>query len=184
MTLPAILFKFLRDSIRETRTGSTSKKGRCIPNGRLISNILVENGLMDDLLISGLTKELIKDASKILWGKNFKSMGLISKVVRPYFIPSKDDICGMRILVDKFPIFTKIDPLKVMEYYVESCLKYVIDPLVDPFNLPETYLDVHGKRKKESREEGSSRPQKKKKRLLLFWMKMRCLSVSAINQYF
>lgn len=36
--------------------------------------------------------------------------------------------------------------------------------MVVPFNLPETYLDVHGKRKKESRGEGSSTPQKKKKK--------------------
>lgn len=83
MELPSILLKFLRDSIRETRTRSTSKKGRYIPNGRLISNILVENGLVDDLLISGLTEELVKDAGKIFWGKNLKSMGLTSKVVRP-----------------------------------------------------------------------------------------------------
>ena len=61
LALPAILFKFLRDSIRETRTGTTSKKGRFIPNGRLISDLLVENGLVDDLLISGLTEELVKD---------------------------------------------------------------------------------------------------------------------------
>lgn len=37
-------------------------------------------------------------------------------------------------------------------------------PLVDPFNLPETYPGVHGKRNKESREEGSLRPQEKKKK--------------------
>lgn len=35
LALPAILFKFFRDSIRETRTGCTSKKGRFIPNERL-----------------------------------------------------------------------------------------------------------------------------------------------------
>lgn len=34
---------------------------------------------------------------------------------------------------------------------------------MDRFNLPETYPDVHGKRKKEFRGEGSSRAQKKKK---------------------
>lgn len=65
MELSAVLFKFLKDSIRETKTGSTSKKGRYIPNGRLISDILVENGLVDELLISGLTEELVKDAGKI-----------------------------------------------------------------------------------------------------------------------
>lgn len=44
--------------------------------------------------------------------------------------------------------------------YLESCMRGGIGPMVDPFNLLETYLDIHGKRKKESRGEGSSRPQK------------------------
>lgn len=101
-------------------------------------------------------------------GKNLKSMGIISKVVRPNFIPSKDDICEIRIPVDNFPIFTKIDPPEVMAYYMESCLKDGVEPLVDPFNLPETYSDFHRKRKNDSREEGSSRPQKKKKVVVFF----------------
>lgn len=86
-------------------------------------------------------------------GKNPKSMGLISKVVRPDFIPSKDDICGTRNLVDNFLIFTMIDPLEILMAYLESCQKDGIDQMVDPFNLPETYSNVHGKRKKESRGE-------------------------------
>lgn len=72
-------------------------------------------------------------------------MGLISKVVRPCLIPSKDDIHWMRIPNDNFLIFTKIDPLEVLKYYLENCLKDGIDPLVDPFNLLETYPDIHGK---------------------------------------
>lgn len=40
--------------------------------------------------------------------------------------------------------------------------------MVDPFNIPETYHDVHEKRKKESEGEGSSRPYKKKKKADVF----------------
>lgn len=47
--------------------------------------------------------------------------------------------------------------------YLESCLKDGIESLVDPFNLSETYHDVHGKSKKEFKGERSSRAQKKKK---------------------
>ncbi|KAI5436480.1 hypothetical protein KIW84_022830 [Lathyrus oleraceus] len=63
----SILFKFLRDSIRESVTGGSSKKSKSnfIPNGRLISDILVENGMVDDLLVSGLTNELVKGVEKI-----------------------------------------------------------------------------------------------------------------------
>lgn len=123
LELLEIMFKFLRDSIRETRTGSTSKKGRFIPNGRLISDILVKNSLVDDLLGSGLTGELVKEVGKTFWEKNLKRMGLISKIVRPYFIPSKDYICGMRIPVDNFSTFSKIDPPKVLEYHLKRCIK-------------------------------------------------------------
>lgn len=167
LTSPSILFKFMRDSIRESRTGGSSnkRKSKFIPNGRIISDLLVENGLVDDLIVGGLTDELVKDVGKIFWGKNLNIIGLIYKVVRPYFIPLKDDICRMRILVDNFPIFTKIDPPEILMNYLESCLKDGIDSMVDPFNLEDTYPDVYGKRKKESKEEGSSRPQKKKKKV-------------------
>lgn len=47
--------------------------------------------------------------------------------------------------------------------YIKSCLKDGIDPLVDPFHLPETYPNVHGKIKKKFIGKGSSRAQKKKK---------------------
>lgn len=67
LELPSILFKFMRDSIRESIIGSYSKKGKgnFIPNGSLISDILVENGLVDDLLVSGLTNELVKESGKV-----------------------------------------------------------------------------------------------------------------------
>lgn len=65
--LSSLIFKFIRNSIRESRTGGSSKKARrkFIPNGRLISDILVESGVVDDLLVSGFIKELVKDARKV-----------------------------------------------------------------------------------------------------------------------
>lgn len=100
----------------------------------------------------------MKNAGKVLWEKNLKSMGLISRIERPNFILSKDNICGTRSLVDNYPIFTKIEPLEVLMAYLKSRLTDGIDPMVDPFNLYETYPDIHGKRKKESIREVSSSP--------------------------
>lgn len=150
LELPTFLFKFLRDSIRETRTGSSSKKGNFISNRRLISDILVENALVENLTISGLTVDLVKNAGKVFWVKNLKSMCLISKVSKPYYLPTKEDICGTRIPVDNFSILTKIDPQDVLAYYLDSCVKEGIDPLVDPFDLPDTFPDAYGKRKKDA----------------------------------
>ena len=79
--LPSLMFKFIKDSIRESKTGGSSKKARSkfIPNGILISDILAESDVMGDLLVNRLTEELVKDTRKVFWGKNPKSMGLISK---------------------------------------------------------------------------------------------------------
>lgn len=90
-------------------------------------------------------------------------MGIISRNQRPNLILSKDDICGTRNPIDDYPIFTKVDPPQVLMAYLESCLKDGLGLLVDPFNLPETCPNVHGKRKKEFKGEGSSRAQKKTK---------------------
>lgn len=96
-------------------------------------------------------------------GKEFEKYGLISKFQRPEIILTKDDICATRKPISDYPIFTKVDPPQVLMDYLESCLKDGINPLVDPFNLPETYPDAYGKRKKGFRGEGSSRAQKNKK---------------------
>ncbi|KAI5383528.1 hypothetical protein KIW84_070782 [Lathyrus oleraceus] len=71
--LPSLLFKFIRDSIIEYRTGGSFKKSRSkfIPNGRLILDILVESGVVE----SGLIEELVIDAGKVFWGKNMKING-------------------------------------------------------------------------------------------------------------
>lgn len=90
-------------------------------------------------------------------------MDLISIIQMPNFILSKDDICGTRNPIDNYSIFTKIDPPEVLMAYLESCLRDGIDPMVDPFNLPESYPNIHGKRKKELRGEGSFMPQKNAK---------------------
>lgn len=139
--LPSLLFKFINSSIRESITGGSSNKARSkfISNVRLFSDVLVESGMMDDLLVSGLTKELVKDVGKVFWGKNLKSMGLISKFQRLEIVLTKDDIRGTRNPIDDYPIFAKVDSPKVLMAYLESCLKDGVDPLVDTFNLPKTY---------------------------------------------
>lgn len=75
--LSSIFFKFMRDSIKESITGGSLKKNKSksIPNGRLIFYILVENGLVDDLLVSGLTDEFMKDDGKIFWGEESQEHG-------------------------------------------------------------------------------------------------------------
>lgn len=48
LNLPALLFKYLRDSVRDTRNNMKPKT--YIPLGRLISDVLIESGLIDHLI--------------------------------------------------------------------------------------------------------------------------------------
>lgn len=62
----------------------------------------------------------------------------LQSVVDKNIPPSKGEINGSSIPPD-YHIFTKIDPPKVLAYYLERCLEDNIDPFVDPLNLPDDY---------------------------------------------
>lgn len=71
-------------------------------------------------------------------------MRLITKISKPKHITSKEYICCIRIPLKNYPTFTKINPPEVLAFYMESRIKDNVDPLVDPFDLPDDYPDVHG----------------------------------------
>lgn len=64
LNLPALLFKYLRDSIRDTR--NNMKPRTYIPLGRLISNVLIESGLVDHLIRHNLMEDVIVDTGRPL----------------------------------------------------------------------------------------------------------------------
>ena len=65
MNLPLILFKYLREMVKETRDG-TSKPRKWIPLGRLISDVLFESKLVQTLIDIGLKNKLILTLGKPL----------------------------------------------------------------------------------------------------------------------
>lgn len=73
LNLPALLFKHLRDSIRDTRN--------YIPLGRLISDVLIESVLVDHLISHNLMEDVTVDTGKPLNSQNLKSMGIIERVL-------------------------------------------------------------------------------------------------------
>ena len=76
--LPSILFYYLRDSIPKTRT--TANEGKkvptCIPFGRLLSDIFVENGLVAFLEEAQFTQDLQASVGEVLNARNLKNMGI------------------------------------------------------------------------------------------------------------
>lgn len=82
MNLPPILFKYLRELVKETRDESPKPK-KWIPLGRLIPNILFERNLVQTLIEVGLIKEVEFDIRKTINGRNMKNMSLITVVTDP-----------------------------------------------------------------------------------------------------
>lgn len=79
LNLSSLLFKYLRDSVRDTR--NNMKPITYIPLGRLISDVLIESGLVDHLIRHNLMKDVTIDTGSPLNSRNLKSMGIIERVM-------------------------------------------------------------------------------------------------------
>lgn len=79
--------------------------------GRLISDILIESGLVDHLISLNLMEDVIVDVGKPLNVRNLKSMGLIDKVrFKPTRITFWEALKDHRDRADEMYPFSKIDP--------------------------------------------------------------------------
>lgn len=107
MNLPFILFKYLKELVKETRDGSP-KARKWIPMGRLISYVLFERKLVQTLIDVGLTKEVNIDIRRVFNEKNLKNISLISSVIDPSESLDKNAVASKRMPVEV--IFTKEDP--------------------------------------------------------------------------
>src|ERR1044072_3358218 len=68
--LPYIIFQHLRECINSSRTTSKMKdkkrKIKYIPFGRLISGLMTQNGLIQDIINTGLTEDLTETIGDVL----------------------------------------------------------------------------------------------------------------------
>ncbi|KAI5445291.1 hypothetical protein KIW84_013501 [Lathyrus oleraceus] len=71
ISLPVLLFRYLRDSVRETR--NNMKPRSYIPLGRLLSDVFIEHGLVDELEKTKLMDDLAIDVGKPLNARNLKT---------------------------------------------------------------------------------------------------------------
>lgn len=142
MNLPSILFKCLRELVKETRNGSTKAK-KWIPMGRLIFGVLFERKLVQTLLELCLTKEVDRNVGKVFNGRNLKNVSLISTVTDPSEVLDKNTIAYRRIRVGDFPLFTKEDPSEILEAYIADYLAISITLVAySYYELPDHPVDV------------------------------------------
>lgn len=112
--------------------------------------------LVQTMIDLGLTKEVDIDIGKVFNGKNMKNMSLISLVIDPSEPLDRNAVAYKRISVDDYPIFTKEDPLEILESYIAYCLATCVIPIVYSYDeLPENAPDVYSlKRKRKSKKMG------------------------------
>lgn len=79
MNLPSLLFKYLRDSVRDTR--NNMKPINYIPLGRLISDVMIVSGMVDHLISINMMEDVIVDVSKLLDARKIKIMKVIDIVL-------------------------------------------------------------------------------------------------------
>ena len=106
INFPSILFKYLREMVKETRNG-TPKLRKWIPLGSSISDILFESKLVHKMMEVGMTKEVDFEIGKNFNGGNLKNMSLITTVVGPLKLLDKKSVGSRRIPVDDYSLFSK-----------------------------------------------------------------------------
>lgn len=120
MNLPSILFKYLREMVKQTINGSP-KLRKWIPLGRLISDILFESKFVQALMGVGMTKEVKFEIGKKFNGRNMKNIFLITTVAYPSEILYMTSFSTRRIQVDDYPIFSMEEyPIEVLESYIAN----------------------------------------------------------------
>lgn len=133
MYLTALLFKYLKDSVKDTR--NNMKPRTYVPLGRLISDVLIESGLVDHLIHHNLMKDVTIDIGRPLNTRNLKSMGVIEQIrVKPLLDTTWEAFNDHRKIPNSVYLFSKIDPLEVVAYYLQDLPSQGVD-------ISEFYVD-------------------------------------------
>ena len=157
----------MKETREAQRVKNPKSKRNWIPLGRLISDILTENGLIAHLEEANLLGELEPTCGKALTGKNLLKRKLIDKLLvepTPYVSAT---VTRRRILVEDFPLFNSGDHPEIILHFIEACKEsgIPIDPAwLQGRNVPAPEVFLQKQKKRQAGEGPSARPQKKKKK--------------------
>src|ERR1044072_1761981 len=173
LCLPFILFHYLKKSIISTRTtasGENEKKPRYIPFGRLLSDILIESGLVQDLRDAQCTDELKETTGDVLDAKNMKRIGLLQEITIDPEPENPKEVIRRRMFVDGYPVWSKADNPEVLALYIFSLEQEGYDTSTWNYDaFPDCPPDMLVKKRKNNRKrkseaEGESNQKKKSKK--------------------
>src|ERR1044072_3740573 len=170
ISLPFVIFHYLKEIISKSRTTGRregKKPPMYIPFGRLISDILVESGLVADLIAAQCTEDLTETTGEVLDARNMKKIGAITDVKVDPEPEDLNEAIRRRIFVDGFPNFTKHDNVEVLALYLFSLEQEGLDTSQWTYDdFPDCPPDMLAQNKRKSRkrklEEKEASKQKKK----------------------
>ena len=118
-----------------------------IPLGRLISDVLIESGMVDHLISINMMEDLTVDVGKPLKDINLKSMGVIDRVlVKPTLDTSWEALKDQRKIPNGLYLFSKIGTSEAITHYLQDLASQGID--ISEFSmewLPEQTTNFSGK---------------------------------------
>lgn len=166
MDLPHAIFEHFCNQVKETREDGKNKSRLWIGNGRLISDILIESGLVDHLHEAGQSDILRTICGKPMDGRSLFRLKLIDEVQTEPQDVSQESLKKRRVRVEDFPLWTAEEPIECLLYYIESCQKDGIPfppDLLEQARRPAPGLDL-GRKRKMKQKAVDEEPQKKKKK--------------------
>lgn len=80
MNSPSILFKYLREMIKDTRDGVLRPR-KWIPLGRIILDVMVESQLVKEFTNLNMSEKLYTEVGKLLNGRTLENMELVAEPI-------------------------------------------------------------------------------------------------------
>jgi hypothetical protein len=173
MCLPFVIFHYLKELITKSRTTGLregKKPPMYIPFGRLISDILIESGLVGNLIQAQCTEDLKETTGEVLDARNMKKIGALTDIIVDPEPEDPNEAIRRRIFIDGFPSFTKHDDPEVLAFYIFSLEQEGIDVSQWTYDdFPDCPPDMLAQKKKKSRKRkseavGESKQKKKSKK--------------------
>ena len=163
--LPFIIFEYLKHLITKSRTttaGQGKKLPHYIPFGRILSDILVESGLVDDLRDAQCTEDLVTSTGDTLDARNLKNMGVLEEIAVDPASEDPKEVLKKRMTIDGYPIWTKLDSPVALALHIYTLQQEGINTSSFRYeDLPDCPPDMMPKDKKKKRKSERGEPKQK-----------------------
>src|ERR1044072_9017621 len=166
LCLPFIIFQYLKHLITKSRTttaGQGKKLPHYIPFGRILSDILVENGLVDDPRDAQCTEDLVASNGDTLDARNLKKMGVLEEIAVDPESEDPEEVLKKMIVVDGYPLWTKLDSPVALALHIISMQQEGLDTSSFRYeDLPDCPPDMRPKKKRSKKRKTKGKEPKQK----------------------